>query len=144
MSTAHARHRRASRIAHVLAVPIAILLSGAMIGTASYAAFSATTSSPTSNWAAGTVAVSSNVALCAGSSHDGTILRASEFSNSSVGSRTLSFPSTEEPSGAPVSEAGRSSGTSVARDFVELPSQLYEHWLGVPELLDRSGTGTRS
>jgi peptidyl-dipeptidase Dcp len=29
------------------------------------------------------------------------------------------------------------SGTSVARDFVELPSQLYEHWLGVPEVLAR-------
>ena len=29
------------------------------------------------------------------------------------------------------------SGTSVNRDFVELPSQLYEHWLTVPEVLQR-------
>lgn len=28
-------------------------------------------------------------------------------------------------------------GTSVARDFVELPSQLYEHWLTTPEILGR-------
>lgn len=26
-------------------------------------------------------------------------------------------------------------GTSVVRDFVELPSQLFEHWLGTPEIL---------
>ncbi|QEW18860.1 Peptidyl-dipeptidase dcp [Marinibacterium anthonyi] len=32
------------------------------------------------------------------------------------------------------------SGTSVARDFVELPSQLYEHWLTVPEVLEKFAT----
>jgi peptidyl-dipeptidase Dcp len=39
------------------------------------------------------------------------------------------------------------SGTNVATDFVELPSQLYEHWLQQPELLRRFAlhyqTGTR-
>ena len=29
------------------------------------------------------------------------------------------------------------SGTAVSRDFVELPSQLYEHWLTVPEVLKK-------
>lgn len=29
------------------------------------------------------------------------------------------------------------SGTSVARDFVELPSQLYEHWISVPDVLSK-------
>ncbi|WP_341211263.1 M3 family metallopeptidase [uncultured Limimaricola sp.] len=32
------------------------------------------------------------------------------------------------------------SGTSVARDFVELPSQLFEHWLEVPEVLREFAT----
>jgi len=31
----------------------------------------------------------------------------------------------------------RLSGTNVARDFVELPSQLFEHWLKEPEVLRR-------
>jgi peptidyl-dipeptidase Dcp len=36
------------------------------------------------------------------------------------------------------------SGTSVARDFVELPSQLFEHWLEVPEVLGQYATHART
>ncbi|WP_019219985.1 M3 family metallopeptidase [Bartonella florencae] len=36
------------------------------------------------------------------------------------------------------------SGTSVARDFVELPSQLYEHWLTVPEVLKSYAIHTKT
>ncbi|WP_208441590.1 M3 family metallopeptidase [Bartonella raoultii] len=35
-------------------------------------------------------------------------------------------------------------GTSVARDFVELPSQLYEHWLTVPEVLKSYAIHTKT
>jgi peptidyl-dipeptidase Dcp len=36
------------------------------------------------------------------------------------------------------------SGTSVARDFVELPSQLYEHWLDAPEVLGEFATHAKT
>src|SRR3954468_7650065 len=48
------------------AIPMAVLASGGMVWQSSYSAFSATTSSPTNNWSAGTVALSdddSNTAL---------------------------------------------------------------------------------
>ncbi|EYS94884.1 M3 family metallopeptidase [Bartonella bacilliformis] len=35
-------------------------------------------------------------------------------------------------------------GTSVSRDFVELPSQLYEHWLTVPEVLKSYATHVKT
>ncbi len=36
------------------------------------------------------------------------------------------------------------SGTAVSRDFVELPSQLYEHWLTVPEVLQKHARHART
>jgi peptidyl-dipeptidase Dcp len=36
------------------------------------------------------------------------------------------------------------SGTSVSRDWVELPSQLYEHWLTVPEILRKHAIHTET
>jgi hypothetical protein len=63
--------RGAKRLVAVAAVPAAVLASGAMVWQSSYSAFSATTSSPTSNWSAGTVALSdddSNTAMFAASS----------------------------------------------------------------------------
>ena len=36
------------------------------------------------------------------------------------------------------------SGSAVARDFVELPSQLYEHWLSVPEVLTKHARHVRT
>ena len=38
----------------------------------------------------------------------------------------------------------RVSGTSVLRDFVELPSQLFEHWLNEPDVLKRHARHYRS
>ncbi|MBZ9675449.1 M3 family metallopeptidase [Mesorhizobium sp. ES1-1] len=35
-------------------------------------------------------------------------------------------------------------GTSVSRDFVELPSQLYEHWLTVPAVLEKHALHVKS
>jgi hypothetical protein len=49
-----------------LAIPAAVVVSGAMVWQSSYSAFSATTSNPTTNWTSGTVALSdddSNTAM---------------------------------------------------------------------------------
>lgn len=47
--------RRAARIVKFLAIPAALLISGAVVAQASYSAYSATTVNPTNNWATGTV-----------------------------------------------------------------------------------------
>lgn len=46
---------RAAKILKLTAIPAALLASGVIVSQASYSAYSATTESPTSNWATGTV-----------------------------------------------------------------------------------------
>jgi hypothetical protein len=48
---------RAARLAAWIAIPAALVASGVVVSTASYSAFSATTVNPTSNWSAGSVAL---------------------------------------------------------------------------------------
>lgn len=49
---------RAARLAAWIAIPAALVASGVVVSTASYAAFSSTTVNPTNNWTAGSVALS--------------------------------------------------------------------------------------
>jgi hypothetical protein len=85
--TVSPRRRRAGRIANRLAIPVAILLSAATIGTASYAAFSSTTSTPTNNWATGTVALSDDDSSTA-------LFTASNLAPGSTGTRCIAVTST--------------------------------------------------
>jgi hypothetical protein len=58
--------RRTARLLKWGAIPAALLVSGLIVGHASYSAFNATTSNPTSNWSAGTVVLTdddSNTAM---------------------------------------------------------------------------------
>lgn len=85
--TQEARQRRATTVANLLALPIAILLSGATIGTASYAAFSSTTATPTNNWAAGTVALTDDDASTA-------LFTATNLEPGSTGTQCIAVTST--------------------------------------------------
>jgi len=49
---------RLAAVAKWSAVPVGLIVSAALVWQASYAAFSATTSTPTNNWSTGTVALS--------------------------------------------------------------------------------------
>jgi hypothetical protein len=75
------------RVAAAASIPVAMVASGAMVWHASYSAFSATTTNPTSNWAAGTVALSdddSNTAM----------FNASNLKPGSTGSKCIAVTST--------------------------------------------------
>lgn len=55
--TAAVKKITAGKIVALAAVPAALLLSGLVVGQASYSAYSATTVNPTNNWTTGTVAL---------------------------------------------------------------------------------------
>jgi hypothetical protein len=64
------RHAAMKRVVAWSSVPVALVGSAALVWHASYSAFSATTQNPTSNWAAGSVALTdddSNTAMFAAS-----------------------------------------------------------------------------
>lgn len=77
---------RTARIARWAAIPLALLASGAVVATASYSAFSATTSNPTNNWAVGTVALSDDDANTA-------MFNATSLKPGSTGTRCIAVTS---------------------------------------------------
>ena len=58
-------------------------------------------------------------------------------SASTTRARSSTNSATRCTASSPTSPIRSIAGTNVARDFVELPSQLYEHWLEQPEILRR-------
>jgi hypothetical protein len=69
------------------AVPVAVVLSGAMVWQSSYSAFSATTSNPTNNWATGTVNLSDDDANTA-------MFNASNLKPGATGTKCIAVTST--------------------------------------------------
>ena len=57
--------RKVATIASLVAIPAALVASGLVVAQSSYSAYSATTVSPTSNWATGTVALTDDDANAA-------------------------------------------------------------------------------
>jgi hypothetical protein len=51
---------RSTRIIRAAGIPVGVLLAGALVLQSSHAAFTASTTTPTSNWTTGTVALSDN------------------------------------------------------------------------------------
>jgi hypothetical protein len=79
--------RRAARLAAFLGVPAALIASGIFISNASYAAFSATTQNPTSNWTTGTVGLTDDDANTA-------LFTATGLKPGSTGSNCITVTST--------------------------------------------------
>ena len=64
-TTSRRPSRRIAAIVSLVAVPVALAVSGLVVAQASWSAYSATTADPTSNWATGTVALADDDANAA-------------------------------------------------------------------------------
>lgn len=82
-----ALHLNKKKLVAAATIPAAVLASGALVWQSSYAAFSDTTQNPTSNWNAGTVALSDNDANAA-------LFTASGLKPGSTGARCIVVTST--------------------------------------------------
>jgi hypothetical protein len=78
---------RAARLAAWIAVPAALVASGVVVSTASYSAFSATTVNPTSNWTAGSVALTDD-------DNNTALFNASNLKPGSTGANCITVTST--------------------------------------------------
>ncbi|MDF2045968.1 hypothetical protein [Microbacterium sp. Kw_RZR3] len=58
--TATIPSRRLGKIATIAVIPLSFIAAGALVSTASYSAFSATTSNPSNNWSAGSVGLTNS------------------------------------------------------------------------------------
>lgn len=74
-------------------VPAALLVSGVAVSQASYSAFSATTESSASNWAAGTVKLDSGAGSAAGSNASTAMFTASNLKPGSTGTKCITVTS---------------------------------------------------
>lgn len=78
---------RTRRLISWAAVPAALLLSGGLVATASYSAFSATTSNPTNNWTSGSVTLTDD-------DNDTAMFNATNLKPGSTGTKCIAVTST--------------------------------------------------
>ena len=79
--------RRLGKIATIAVIPLSLIFAGALVSTASYSAFSATTSNPSNNWSMGSVGLSN-------SSPNSAAFDASNLKPGSTGTTCISVTST--------------------------------------------------
>ncbi|MBD8729144.1 hypothetical protein [Frigoribacterium sp. CFBP 13707] len=86
---------RLARLAAWIAIPAALVASGLVVSQASYSAFSSTTANPTSNWTAGSVALTDDDG---GTTADGStgaaMFQATNLKPGSTGSKCIAVTST--------------------------------------------------